>query len=56
LAQTKKSNINNESCLLFLLTTLKVLFPEKKPQKSRELMLAAKKKKGQQFNIPEQLK
>jgi hypothetical protein len=46
----------NESCLLFLLATLKSafkhLFPAKKPQKSPHLLLAAQKKE-QQVNIPE---
>ena len=57
LAQTKKSNINDESCLLFLLATLKLLFPEKKPQKKSwaHACLAAKNK-GQQVSIPQQLK
>ena len=57
LAQTKKRNINDESCLLFLLARLKLLFPEKKPQKKSwaHACLAAKNK-GQQVSIPQQLK
>jgi hypothetical protein len=46
LAQTKKKvTSTTRGVCFFSLTALKVLFLEKKPQKSRELMFAAKKKK-----------